>query len=300
MGVAPPWLIDRHAPRDRVSRVDAVGVGLPRSAGACGEGEDSLSLAVDAARDCLARSRHRAEDIEVLICSSVAHYPRHGLSYQVEPPLSLSVKEAIGARSALNLDLSHSSAGMLTGVFLLDDLVARGVVRCGLVVSGECLSPLAGRGTRGTRSAAARSHAVSAVADAGAAVLVEPAGDGRPGVVFAAFTGPARLDEALAAHGLLPGDIDWLLSDDALAPAARDDATGATAGPSGGPKHVVSCSERYGNSASATPFVALSHCLSEGCLRRGERAAIVAAAPGQLGVVVVAIDELEETHGRAH
>jgi 3-oxoacyl-[acyl-carrier-protein] synthase III len=286
MGPALPWLLDRRSPREGVSRIDAIGVGLPRSAPACSEGEDSLSLAVGAARDCLARSRHQARDIEVLISSSVAHYPRRGHAYQLEPPFSMSVKEAIGAHSALNLDVSHSGAGMLTGVFLLDDLIARGVVRCGLVVSGECLSPLGGTGARRPHGAG-RDPNAPAVADAGAAVLVERSASGRPGIVFAAFTSPARLDEALAAHDLRPADLDWLLADEV--PARAD-----------GPKNVVASADRCGNSASATPFVALGRCLADGSLRRGERAALVATAPGQLGVVVIEVDELEETHGRAH
>jgi len=52
------------------------------------------------------------------------------------------VKQAIGAAQAANFDLSNACAGMLTGVFILQDLVARGEINCGMVVSGEYISHL--------------------------------------------------------------------------------------------------------------------------------------------------------------
>ena len=65
------------------------------------EAEDSFTLALGAARDCLERSRYRPEDIEMLISASITKY-MDGLSMRFEPPLSLSIKEAIGAHNAVN------------------------------------------------------------------------------------------------------------------------------------------------------------------------------------------------------
>ena len=42
----------------------------------------------------------------------------------------------------MNFDLSNACAGMLTGVFLLQDLITRGEINCGMVVSGEYISHL--------------------------------------------------------------------------------------------------------------------------------------------------------------
>jgi 3-oxoacyl-[acyl-carrier-protein] synthase-3 len=57
----------------------------------CSEGEDSYTLAIGAARDCLAHSRHGPEDIEMLINCSISRY-KGGLRHQWESPLSLSVR----------------------------------------------------------------------------------------------------------------------------------------------------------------------------------------------------------------
>ena len=91
-------------------------------------GETSLTLAAGAARDCLAHSQHQAQDIEMLISTSITR--SSGRSWQTyEPPLSLSVKQAIGATQAVNFDLSNACAGMLTGVYILDHMIRSGAVR---------------------------------------------------------------------------------------------------------------------------------------------------------------------------
>ncbi len=300
--------MSRLSPRDHVSRLDAVGVGLPRGVGpdagdsetveqpmVCSEGEDALSLAVDAARDCLARSRHPPEDIEMVISAGIAHQTTRGRAFRLEPSLSLAVKSAIGAPDAVNVNLSHYCAGMLTGVLLLDDFIARGVVRCGMVVSGECLSRLGPGDRRRLHEACGPAMANRALTDAGAAVLVERSPDARPGIAFATFTTAPMLGEAFGTHGLSTADIDWLLSD---VPVAM--VPGAEARPPGRPLNVVPAADRFGNAASATPFLALDRCLADGRFRRGERVAMLAAAPDQLGVLVLVVDDLAESHGRAH
>ena len=69
-----------------------------------------------------------AEDLDVLIVASITRYVG-GLRMQLEPPLSSSLKEALGARRAMSFDLSNACAGMMTGVFLLNDLIRQGRIR---------------------------------------------------------------------------------------------------------------------------------------------------------------------------
>src|SRR5215471_21798439 len=92
-----------------------------------GPGENSFTLAVGAARDCLAHSQHQAQDIQMLINTSITR-SRGRYTQSFEPPLSLYVKQAIGAAQAANFDLSNACAGMLTGVFVLQGLIARGEI----------------------------------------------------------------------------------------------------------------------------------------------------------------------------
>ena len=116
-----------------------------------GPGENSFTLAAGAARDCLSHSQHQASDIEMLISTSITRSTGR-FTQSFEPALSLSIKQAIGATQAMNFDISNACAGMLTGVFILQDFVARGEISCGMVVSGEYISHLSWNAARQIRS----------------------------------------------------------------------------------------------------------------------------------------------------
>jgi 3-oxoacyl-[acyl-carrier-protein] synthase-3 len=302
----------------------------------CSDGEDSLTLAIGAARDCLARSAHGAADLDMLVCSSITRYDG-GLTYRVEPPFSLSIKEAIGARAAVSFDLSNACAGMMTGVFLLNDLVRRGVIRRGMVVSGEYVSGLGTNAAREIRSIFSRQLASLTLGDAGAAVIVERAAAGNPGIAVAGFTtisehsrlcigqpaphdpgarmftkartihkvamedAPPLLEQILEAKGLRLADIDWLIPHQTSARAIRAGERLLSARFGGGPRAMVINVQDFGNTASTTHFVALHRWLSEGRFKKGEKVLLLSLASGlEIGVVVFDIDELAETHGRSH
>jgi 3-oxoacyl-[acyl-carrier-protein] synthase-3 len=152
-----------------------------------GPGETSLTLAAGAARDCLAHSRHQPADIEMLVSTSITR-SKSGWSQAFEPPLSLQLKHAIGAAGAMNFDLSNACAGMLTGVFLLQDMITRGEIRCGMVVSGEYISQLSHNAAKQVRSIFSKQLASLTLGDAGAAVIVEQAPRGTDGIDVIGFT----------------------------------------------------------------------------------------------------------------
>jgi 3-oxoacyl-[acyl-carrier-protein] synthase III len=302
----------------------------------CSPGEDSLSLAVDAATDCLARSRHPATDLEVIICASITRYVGP-TTHRFEPPLSLSIKDAIGAPRATSFDLSNACAGMLTGVFLLNDINRRGAIRCGMVVSGEFISGLGTNAAREVRSVMSSQLASLTLGDAGAAVIVERAPDGRPGIALAGFTtlsehsrlclglpaphaagarmftkaraihrvamedGPPLLEELLDAAGLRFDEIDWLIPHQTSVRAIRAGEKALAERLGGHPKHVVVTVDEYGNTASTTLFLALHRGLDEKRFARGDRILLLSVASGlEIGAALVVMDELEETHGHLH
>lgn len=303
----------------------------------CSEGEDSLTLAVDAARDCLSRSRRTSAELEVIVYAGITRYVG-GTSYRFEPPLALSIKEAIGAPRAMAFDLSNACAGMLTGVFLLDDLIRRGVIRCGMVVSGEFISGLGTNAAREIRSIYSKQLASLTLGDAGAAVIVERAPEGATGgIALAAFTtisehsrlclglpaphspgarmftkarsihrvamqdAPPLLEELLAAGRLRLGDIDWVIPHQTSARAIRAGERELAARFGERPKHTVINIEDRGNTASTTHFVALHRYLDEGRFARGDKVLLLALASGlEIGVVLFVMDDLVETHGHSH
>ena len=301
-----------------------------------GPGENSLTLAAGAARDCLAHSQHEASDIEMLISTSITR-SRGGYSQSFEPPLSLYIKQAIGATRAVSFDLSNACAGMLTGVFVLQDLIARGEISCGMVVSGEYISHLSWNAAKQIRSLFSKQLASLTLGDAGAAVIVERAPDGAPGIDVIGFTtlaehsrlclafpstvGPGAqmytksrklhkmaiedmaplIAEAIGEAGVSLDDIDYLIPHQTSARAIRKGTQEFARQLGAKPKHVVVNLEEYGNTSSTTLFVALHKYLEEERMHKGERVMLLALASGiEIGIAIFTIDSQVEHYGRTH
>jgi len=302
----------------------------------CSAGEDSFSLAVDAAYDCLSHSEKRPQEIEMLISCSITKF--HGLeSYWFEPALSLGVKEAIGASDALHFDVSNACAGMMTGVAILDDFIRRGVVRCGMVVSGEYITSISDNATRKVRTIFSKQLASLTVGDAGAAVILERAPEGSPGVVseFATYarhsrlcigtscrdapgavmrTKPRELHD-VAIRSAVPtmkkvldragissfADVDHTIPHQTSVRAIRAGTKHVRDELGAMSKNVVYNLEEFGNTASTTHFVALHRCLEQRLFDPGDRVMLIAYASGlTVGAMVFAIDDITERYGRAN
>lgn len=289
---------------------------------------DSFSLAVDAARDCLAGSGRDAQDLDVVISCSITKY-RDGLTQRLEPTTSSAVARAVGATTARTFDVSNACAGTLTGVLIANNWIRRGAVERVLVVSGEYISQLGHHAAAHLRSILGKELASLTLGDAGAAVLVERAPAGTAGIEIAGFTTiadhsrlclaqPARrepgarmvtkaqaiqraaiadvpflLEEILAAAGLDIGEIDHVIPHQTSARAIRKGMAITTAALGGEPRHeAVVTVDRYGNTASTTHIVALVEELEAGRIHAGERVALVALASGiEIGVVLIDVDE---------
>ena len=297
--------------------------------------EHSLSLAAGAAADCLSRSRYRPEDLELVVSCSITKY-REGLVQWLEPPMSVAVAQSIGAVNAATFDLSNACAGMLTGVFVVANRIRRGEIRRGMVVSGEYISQLGVNAAAHVRTILSRELASLTLGDAGAAVIVERAPDGRRGIEIAGFTTvsqhsrlclayPTRRDlgarmftnaraihraaiadlpflfkEALDTVGLSIGDVDHVIPHQTSARAIRKGMNEVCEVLGDAPRNpAVVTVDRYGNTASTTHFVALVEELRAGRIRAGDRVALVALASGlEIGLVLFTVDEeLVGTYG---
>jgi 3-oxoacyl-[acyl-carrier-protein] synthase-3 len=297
------------------------------------EDEDSFTLALSAARTCLERSAHGAADIEMLISSSITKY-QGGLSQRYEPPLSLALKEALGAHQAVNFDLSNACAGMMSGVFILNDFIRRGDIRCGMVVSGEYISHLGTNAARKVRSILSRQLASLTVGDAGAAVIVERAPTDDPGIEVAGFTTlsehsrlclgypskvgpgasmytkartihkvaieefPSLLRETLDEDGLKFDAIDYVIPHQTSVRAIEKGIEELGTRLGSAPRNVVVNVEDYGNTASTTHFVALDRYLTEGRFTAGDRVMLLSFGSGlEVGVVIAQLGELLRRYG---
>ena len=290
--------------------------------------EDSLTLAVGAARDCLSRWDGDPADIDLVISCSITKY-RNGLDQWLEPPMSVAVASAVGAVRATPIDVANACAGTLTGVLVANNWVRRGAAENVLVVSGESISQLGQNAAAHVRTIASRELASLTLGDAGGAALVARAEHGEEGITFAGFTTisehsrlclayPARHDpgarmftksralqqaaiadvptvlrEVLDATGLEIEDIDWVIPHQTSARAIRKGMAAVTEVLGGAPAEpAVITVDRYGNTASTTHMVALVEELRAGRPSVGDRVALLALASGiELGVVLFTVDD---------
>ncbi len=302
----------------------------------CAPDETALDLAIAAARDCMTRSRYTGADLDMVISASITR-DADGTTHRFEPPLSLSIKCAIGAPDATSFDISNACAGMLTGVFMLNDLIRRGAIRRGIVVSGEHITGLGTNAAQDIRSIFSLQLASLTLGDGGAAVIVDRAPDGCQGIVLAGFTtlaahsrlciglpalhrpgakmytrarkihevamagAPILLGDVLGHAGAHLGEIDWLIPHQTSVRAIRTAERVLAQRLGEHPGHVGVTVDEYGNTASTTLFLALHRYLTEGTFHAGEKILLLSVASGlQVGVVLFVMDELEVSHGHPH
>ncbi|HET7503723.1 MAG TPA: 3-oxoacyl-[acyl-carrier-protein] synthase III C-terminal domain-containing protein [Kofleriaceae bacterium] len=321
----------RHHTRIELERLTGI-----REHRMCGPDDTSLSLAIDAARDCLTRSRYTGADLDMVINASITRYV-DGTTHRFEPPLSLAIKQAIGAGAAASFDVSNACAGMLTGVFILNDFIRRGAIRRGMVVSGEHITGLGTNAAHDIRSILSLQLASLTLGDGGAAVIVDRAADGTPGIALAGFTtlaghsrlcvglparhqpgarmftrarkihqvamtdGPPLVEDVLAQTTARLGDVDWLIPHQTSVRAIKTGERALARQMGGHPTHVAVTVDDYGNTASTTLFLALHRYLTEGRFHAGDKILLLSVASGlEVGVVLFTMDELEATHGHTH
>jgi len=87
--------------------------------------------------------------------------------------MSLHIKNELGANKAINFDISNACAGMLTGVYILDNLMRAGIVKNGLVLSGECITHVADTAVKEITEPIDDQFASLTVGDSGTAVIMD-------------------------------------------------------------------------------------------------------------------------------
>jgi 3-oxoacyl-[acyl-carrier-protein] synthase-3 len=101
----------------------------------------ALELADAAARSCLDRAERRAEELDLLINAGIFH--DRILS---EPAFASLIQEDLGANlgrppgaahGTFSFDVYNGACGLLTGIHLIDGMLASGTVELGMVVASD-------------------------------------------------------------------------------------------------------------------------------------------------------------------
>src|SRR5712664_2268551 len=106
------------------------------------ESEFSIDLAKKATADCLARSKYRPKDIDLLICCNISRCDGPNFQFSYEPATSIKLRKHFGFFNSVAFDITNACAGMFTAIHIAQAFVQAGRARRVLIVSGEYISHL--------------------------------------------------------------------------------------------------------------------------------------------------------------
>jgi 3-oxoacyl-[acyl-carrier-protein] synthase-3 len=320
----------RHRPRLDLERI--TGVHERRVA----DGEYAADLAIKAAARALAMSRYKAQEIDVIICTSISKHNAQD-EFTLEPSTAVLVRKALGAKNALVFDLVNACAGMLTGIYVLQGLIRSGVVHRGMVVSGEQNLPLTWTATREVRHRLDGQLAAFTLGDCGAAIILDiatntsygfhwldlvtgakhdhycyspPSSRGKGGILVTKARGfqvkgnqhfPFYLKQALDGSGWSVDDVHHVIPHQVSVRAIK---TGVKAVKRFMrvelPDYFLCCAEKYGNTTTTSHFLALHEFMLNGRIAKDHNVMLVSGASGiVISHATFTLDELPDRY-RAH
>lgn len=142
-----------------------------------GETEFAVDLAKKAVEHCLSNSKYNPQDIDLVICSSISRYNGPNAHVTFEPSTAAMLQQHFGFSNALVFDISNACTGMFTGMYIVDAFLKAGLIRRGLVVSGEYITHLTKTAQKEIEGYLDSRMACLTVGDAGAAVILEATAD---------------------------------------------------------------------------------------------------------------------------
>ena len=307
-----------------------------KSRNICKANENSFSLALDAAKDCLKRSSIKAADIEMIISCSITRYA-DGYHQQYEPSLSFLIKKSLGNHQARSFDVSNACAGMFTGVLVAKSLIETGVVKNCLIVSGEFISGLIHNAIKKIKTPTSNEFASLTVGDAGSAILMEATSHEEEAVLSHGFTSQTAynhlctaqprpkfpgaamktkakqihdvsiknsipiIESALKSFKMQYSDIDFLIPHQTSRAAILSGAKTYSKYFKGNPGKILINLQNNGNTASTSHFVCLYDNLMKGTFKPDDRILAISYASGIVfGVITFRINDLIKLHGSSY
>src|SRR5580704_3245512 len=254
------------------------------------KGELTSDLAVAAARRALERAGMSGSDLDLIVLATAT--PDHTF-----PATATKVQAQLGMKRGAAFDIQAVCSGFVFALAIADNALRLGQARTALVIGAETFSRILDWRDRGTCvlfGDGAGALVLNAVSDSGpmsrGILSTHLHSDGRQHDILYVDGGPSStgttgclrmqgrevfrqavqhlssvVDEALAANGLSPADIDWLVPHQANTRII--DAVGRKLGLSAD-KTVVTI-ERHANTSAASIPLALEEAVRDGRIRPG-------------------------------
>ncbi|SDA36563.1 beta-ketoacyl-ACP synthase III [Sphingomonas sp. NFR15] len=266
------------------------------------EHETTATLGADAARAALAAAGAAARDIDLIVLATAT-------PDQTFPSSATKIQALLGIDDCVAFDVAAVCSGFLYALQVADSMIRAGAVRRALVIGSETFSRILDWEDRatcvlfgdGAGAIVLEARESDAAADAQGVLAVRLHADGRHNQLLYVDGGPsttgtvgklrmkgrevfrhavvnlaAVLTETMAAAGLAPDAIDWLVPHQANARIL--DATAKKLGLS--PDKVVVTVDRHANTSAASVPLALDTAVRDGRIKHGDLIVLEAMGGG--------------------
>jgi 3-oxoacyl-[acyl-carrier-protein] synthase III len=142
-----------------------------------GDNEYVLDLSVSAVSKCFEISRYSPEDMDMVICTNISRYNGPKFKANFEPCNAVQLARHFDFTRAITFDQPNACAGMITALNVMDAYIRTGLIKRGLVVSGEYLTCLTRNAQKEMRTSIDPQLASLTVGDSAAAFILEGTDD---------------------------------------------------------------------------------------------------------------------------
>ena len=265
-----------------------------------GPDETTGTLAADAARAALSAAGKAADEVDLIVLATAT-------PDQTFPATATKVQAMLGIDDCVAFDVGAVCSGFLYAVQVADSLVKTGAANCALVIGAETFSRILDWEDRATcvlfgDGAGAVVLEARDVAEDGPGILASRLhADGRHNELLYVDGGPSTtgtvgkvrmkgrevfrhavtnlasvMDESLAAAGLTPADVDWVVPHQANARIL--DATARKLGLAA--EKVVVTVDQHANTSAASVPLALDTAVRDGRIKPGQIVVLEAMGGG--------------------
>lgn len=145
------------------------------------QGESAIYLARKAVEECFRHSACKPGDIELVVCCNICRFDGP-CSLACEPGTAIKLCQHFGMSQAMAFDVNNACSGMFTGAHIVNQFIKLGLIRRGMVVSGEYITHMSDVAQREIEGHMDPKLACLTLGDSGAAIILERTDD--PSVGF--------------------------------------------------------------------------------------------------------------------
>jgi 3-oxoacyl-[acyl-carrier-protein] synthase III len=141
------------------------------------DNEFSLDLAKKAVSKCFEISSYTPRDIDMIVCGNISRVNGPNFEVSFEPSSAFKLAEYFDFGQVINFDITSACAGMFISVLLVDSYIKAGMIKRGIVVSGDYVTHATRTAQKEVKHPVDPLFASLTLGDSGAAAILDGTDD---------------------------------------------------------------------------------------------------------------------------